>query len=92
MTEITLEKKYYSGEAVVQMLLENGMGLAGPRLTKALLEKLAALPAADVREIRIGEWEGDGTCPFCQERPLGRYASIRNFCPNCGADLRGGNR
>lgn len=40
---------------------------------------------------QIGEWEGDGTCPFCQERPLGRYATIKNFCPNCGADLRGGN-
>lgn len=113
MTEITLEKKYYSGEAVVQMLLENGMGLAGPKLTKVLLERLAELPAADVREIRNGEWKHRKAknvltgeirnvieCSVCgsvysqsdQDDENYIHDGDPNFCPNCGADMRGGNR
>lgn len=102
MTEITLEKKYYSGEAVVQMLLENGMGLAGPKLTKILLERLAALPAADIRELsavyvterNVGKWiwqgsisEGCWVCSECNHRFYQGYGN-ENFCPNCGADMR----
>lgn len=59
--------------------------------TAQAIRIIRELPAAEP-ERKHGEWEGDGTCPFCQERPLGRYATIKNFCPNCGADLRGGNR
>ena len=36
-----------------------------------------------------GEWVGDSKeeCPFCGERSKWFY---ENFCPNCGADMRGG--
>lgn len=38
-----------------------------------------------------GEWEPDGTCSEC-----GVYSSLNKntayFCPDCGADMRGGDR
>ena len=100
MTEITLEKKYYSGEAVVKMLLENGMGIAGPRTTRALLKALAAIPTVDVVERKHGEWieynYPGAECVYCSKCKeeyypddllLGRN-DYPNFCPNCGADMR----
>jgi hypothetical protein len=56
-------------------------------------------PTADVVEVRRGEWKrymtGNGwdywedlICPFCEkkhEKPRFKM----NFCPNCGADMRG---
>ena len=55
-----------------------------------------ALPAADVVERKRGEWKPIGQivrtpyipnyfCTVCGARPI----QIGNFCPNCGADLRG---
>lgn len=59
-------------------------------------KRLPKLPAADVRENVRGEWGlSTGTdeefglsypCSRCGEESIGK----RNFCPNCGADMRGG--
>lgn len=47
-----------------------------------------------------GEWikhinnlfpeESTEECPFCHEEQLLRLGNDDNFCPNCGADMRGG--
>lgn len=56
------------------------------------------VPAADVVEVRHGEWAGDAFCDVltCKECSyehalyvLGKL-SATNYCPNCGADMRGG--
>ena len=46
-----------------------------------------------------GEWHGNNfdehSCPLCghaalyEEEPDGYYEVQSNFCPNCGADMRG---
>ena len=63
--------------------------------TKEVKEHLEELPTADVRENVRGEWilkedrrivDGyDWKCNQCGSWQ--RYTS--NFCPNCGADMRG---
>lgn len=60
---------------------------------------ICKIPTADVVEVRRGEWNrcvtGNGwdyweelICPFCEkkhEKPRFKM----NFCPSCGADMRG---
>ena len=55
-----------------------------------------SIPAADVRPVERGKWipkhhdDGDGIeyalfhCSVCDDM----MARPRNFCPNCGADMR----
>lgn len=67
-------------------------------LTSADAESIVSeIPAADVRPVVRGRWSEKpyllGTtnvCSVCGENygmPHGKY----NFCPNCGADMRGGS-
>ena len=73
----------------------------------ACLDEIAKLPAADVRPVRRGTWTDAAiaadnlydthgmlyliqgyACNCCCEFSLARF----NFCPNCGADMRGGGQ
>ena len=47
------------------------------------------IPTADVPERNVGKWK-DGCCTECgynwgKDAPI---ASVPNYCPNCGADMR----
>ena len=59
------------------------------RETKNAIRKIAAyLPAADVREVKMGKWiawYGAVRCTECGHDTIKKT----NFCPNCGADMRG---
>ena len=54
-------------------------------------------PAADVVEVKRGEWmlhpDGSGTCSCCNrtQKSVWDYDSAQNFCGHCGADMRGEN-
>lgn len=51
--------------------------------------KIDALPPAQPEERKKGKWmkdEGWNFCSICGEQTINLY----NFCPNCGADMRGG--
>jgi hypothetical protein len=53
--------------------------------------EFAQIPVADVRPVVRGKWINNGwyfRCPECGHDVL---FSIRNFCPNCGADMREGS-
>ena len=63
-----------------------------------LVDTFAEIPSADVVESKRGEWiklpsNGIGNtaeCSVCHDSVYG-YESC-NFCPNCGANMRGDNR
>lgn len=52
-------------------------------------------PAADVVEVKRGEWklhpDGSGTCSYCNrtQKSVWDYDNAQNFCGHCGADMRG---
>jgi len=54
--------------------------------------QIDAIPAADVIEVRHGHWEHTPTywiyCSVCGNEP-NEYNERTNFCPYCGADMRG---
>ncbi len=54
--------------------------------------RLENIPAADVNPVVHSRWEinCDGYYPYCmncKKEPPGRV--MTDFCPNCGADMRG---
>lgn len=60
-------------------------------------EALSKLPAEDVRHVPRGEWINRRDeygpyfeCPFCHRSWYVAARVADNFCPRCGADLRGG--
>lgn len=64
-----------------------------------LVDNFAEIPSADVVEVKRGKWirhEQDGAifadyeCSVCSAYPTGGIRS--NYCPNCGADMRGDKR
>lgn len=58
-------------------------------------DKIINVPPADVRPIRRGRWtlhdDWSGTCSECGIRQMLVWDADgwMNYCPNCGADMRG---
>ena len=59
---------------------------------------IKAIPAADVQPVKSGKWNFQGNqlfkCTNCndiftQEQLESIRKSFPNYCPNCGADMRG---
>lgn len=64
-------------------------------------DRLRAIPAADVVEVRQGRWiskNSDGSwrvdaCSVCgKDTHYVRYAPAYDYCPNCGAQMDGGRK
>lgn len=65
---------------------------------KTAKKYIKKIPPADVRPVLRGRWipkNADGSwrvdaCSACKKNThYLRYASAYDFCPNCGADMRG---
>ena len=63
--------------------------------TAQAIRIIRELPTADVEERKKGKWklnkDGNWACPFCEFDPYHYNMKGMNYCPNCGADLRGGS-
>ena len=73
--------------------------LSGKRLEAAILN----IPAADVAEVRHGQWDGEGDgyadgeividvwycseCGYCIDDGTDDPNILPNYCPNCGAKM-----
>lgn len=77
---------YISRQAAFEALEKRGVSTTN----------ISRVPVADVRENVKGEWLS-GDCMGASCSKCGEYFSFRtfsevhnfNFCPNCGADMRG---
>ena len=56
-----------------------------------LVSDIESIPPADVRPVVRGDWIGDGDCIICSNCKTAYTFMGSNFCPNCGADMRGGD-
>lgn len=57
---------------------------------KSLEEVIKDLPSVQPQKMR-GKWTKDNACEFCGFKPwYERNINTLSFCPNCGADMRGG--
>ena len=59
--------------------------------TEHIMRKIDSIPAADVVERKKGRWElnaPDDFIVYCSECMMPQDSPC-NFCPSCGADMRG---
>ena len=98
--------EYIEREAAVKVAekygLANGSALGRHTgLADCIASEIADIPAADVAPVVHGRWvgcgksgtptyENYGTCSVCGE-DAEIYTEHRNYCHNCGADMRGIN-
>ncbi len=80
-------KEYIEREALKNAIYADG------NLTAYLEYIINRIPAADVREVRHGRWAagdmptyGGYKCSVCGGNTVHYKA---NFCPNCGAEMKG---
>lgn len=86
--------EYIEREAALSGIMADGCKASN-------IEVLMNVPAADVVEVRHGEWVhsdkaahwfGKDKCSECYYRTYdGLDLSHFNYCPNCGAKMDGGN-
>ena len=71
-----------------------------------VVRKLHEVPAADVAEVVLGQWEGEGDgyadgeivldvwhcsqCGYCIDDGTDNPDCLPKYCPNCGAKMDGG--
>ena len=85
--------EYIEREAAVHLLMNRGRYLTKDLVMDAAYE-VSKISAADVAPVVHGRWIYDHWCEFkcsvcgtfSDSKP---YKGRENYCPNCGADMRG---
>ena len=91
--------KYVNADILIDEIIfnEEDVGIIG---SKEAIDIIQNMPSADVAEVKHGEWIEEPSvfpnhpfvrCSECgEEALLDEYGVAKsNFCPNCGADMRG---
>ena len=80
--------RYVDADALIELGLQDGA------YEYISVQEVAKQPTADVRKNIYGEWIHDKSnwkyrflCSKCGYKLIGEKPT--NFCPNCGADMRG---
>ena len=75
-------------------LVESGMtGNKTKAVLKLAIQIADAQPTVDADAVKHGHWEidmhGNWACSLCGNDPYHDNMNGMNYCPNCGADMRG---
>lgn len=80
---------YISRNAAIEAMYKDAEANPNHTFWTSQFEALMDIPAADVRPVVRGKWIINGWSIRCSECRYDMPFSVRNFCPNCGADMRG---
>ena len=81
--------KYISQEKLLELYVDGKYDTAEYHVSvPVIIQNIKDMPAADVRPVVHGEWIKNGYSVRCSECLYDMPLSVRNFCPNCGADMR----
>lgn len=79
-------RDYISREAAIDAV---DVGNLHRGIVNALQEIISDIPAADVRPVVRGHWiKRKGWDKYVCSECSNEEKAVRNFCPNCGADMR----
>ena len=93
--------RYIDADLLKDEILSNAVRLNHPEdlCRETTIFLIGVAPTADVQEVRHGRWvqdehwQYDYKCSICGEYACeGNYGNndkLTDFCPNCGADMRG---
>lgn len=95
---LTVNSKETLHDKIVSVLLVIHCGIDESKVRRVALSDCDVQPESNVVEVKRGEWielpsNGIGNtaeCSVCHDSVYG-YESC-DFCPNCGADMRGDKR
>ena len=98
-------KEYIEREAAIKAI-ENDCSELVYYTKEDAIQCVKAIPAADVVEVRHGQWDGEGDgyadgeividvwycseCGYCIDDGTDDPNILPNYCPNCGAKMDGG--
>lgn len=86
--------EYISRKDAIAKIREEGVygsGYSNEEREDNVVDMLTSIPAADVRPVVRGKWFQNGYSIRCSECGYDMPFAVRNFCPNCGADMREGS-
>ena len=89
-----MKDEYIRKHDVLVALMDNDIDHIQAPSGKEAVQILSDIPAADVVPVIHGKWERHMSFGICDK---GRYeydwkaTDARNFCPNCGAKMDGGD-
>ena len=78
-------------DALIAKNMENVESQHNLRVAQ-LLENLVNAPTIEAEPVMHGRWikrPDERICPFCNTRYSYFGGEEKNYCPNCGADMRG---
>ena len=82
---------YIRREAAIEAMYKDAEAHPDHTFWTSQHEALMDIPAADVRPVARGVWVKNGWSIRCSICGYDMPFATRNFCPNCGADMREAN-
>ena len=83
--------EYIGRDAAIEAMYKDAEANPNHTFWTSQHEALMDIPAADVRPVARGVWVKNGWSIRCSICGYDMPFATRNFCPNCGADMREAN-